>query len=658
MVPGSSTAAPARAILVSFDALNLDRLDASLPASAIPTFRAMAREAVCASGALPNFPSVTAPGHAALWTGAYGHRSGVSANEVPRLPRDAHTIAQTLSGYSSDALAAEPIWITAARAGRTVVGHHVTQAPGVPAFPPATRADSARSARRRTEAGAVLARPEARVVNGYNRTVAPDRVVTERDGLRAARGWTGLGRLPATAPPSLEVAWVAGPDSVVALVTGTGGAYTRVCAGFARDLAATTCADAHPADREPLTSATGKERPLARFFSPPLAHTVAGPDAARPEAARGRVTLRVRLFDLAADASRMVLFQPAMQVVEANRPDVAADYADAVAGWRGNGASGFVGRGFGPGMEAGGDGESEYRYVESAELSALTSIRGTEWAWRQAPDLLLDYFALGDEVDHGFYGTQRPESPFFDASLAPRFNDIRARIWGLADRKLALLRRLARDTPGTLLLVSGDHGMRPTWREFRPNAALAAAGLLVLDARGAPDLSKSVAYSPNGYFVTVNTTDHVGGIVPVSEKAAVVARVRTALLAVSGPDRELAVTQVWEAPEVEALGAGGPAGGDVYFEVGSGYFWSRNAALPAALAATRPGATHGYVSTAPDMQTAFCLDAPTAPSGLRLRLPSSLGPVRIVDAAPTVSDWLGLPAPPDGEGVTRLRPRR
>ena len=640
----SADAPRPRAILVSFDSVNLDRLAASLPEEAVPTFRALAREAVCAMpGARPNFPSVTAPGHAALWTGAYGHVSGVSANEVLQLPRDANAITETISGYSSDALAAEPIWITAARAGRVVVGHHVTQAPGVPGFPPETRADSARSAQRRAEAASVLARPDARVVNGYNRTAAPERVVTERDGVRPAFGWRGLDRLPASAPAPLDLAWSAGADSVFTLITGENRAYTRACAAFSRDLAAATCADLHAADRAPLVEG-GADRPLARYFSAPLAHRLAD---------GSRVTLRIRLFDLAPDASRLALYAAAMQVVEANRADVADDYAAAVPGWRGNGANYVVQRGFGAPMVDGGDGEAEYRYAETAELAALTSMQGTEWAWRQAPDLMLDYFALGDEVDHAYYGTQRPESPLYDAALAPRLNDIRARVWGLADRKLALLRSLARESPGTLLVVSGDHGMRATWREFRPNAALAAAGLLALTPSGAPDLARTQAYSPNGYFVVVNTTDHAGGIVAVADRGAVVARVKAALLGVRGPDGQAALTGAWASAEIDSLGAGGPAGGDVYFETAPGYSWSRGTAAPAALASTRAGAGHGYLSTASDMQTAFCLDAPASP-----RLPSSLGQVRITDAAPTVAAWLGLPAPPDAEGISRLRTPR
>ena len=361
--------------------------------------------------------------------------------------------------------------------------------------------------------------------------------------------------------------------------------------------------------------------------------------------------LRIRVFDLAADASRFLLFAPELAVVEGNRPGVAADYDAYVRGWTGNGASGFVGRAFGPALANGGDGTAERRYLETAELATAGSLRGTEWAWRtQASDLLLDYFALGDEIDHGLYGLVVPESPRYEAALAVKAQAVRAVVWGLADAKLGLLRRLAAETPGTLLVVSGDHGMRATWREFRPNAALAAAGLLAADSTGRIVLARTEALSPNGYWISVNGTDRRGGLVPPARRADVLARAEAALRAARGPDGAPVVTRVWRMDDPaneETLGAGGPAGGDLYYELAPGYFWTRNAASPVALDASRAGAGHGYPAGAADMQTILCA------AGAAFS-PRRIGPVRTVDAAPTVADWLGIPAPADAVGRSLL----
>jgi len=615
----------ARAIFVSFDSFNADRLATTLPPEAVPTFRRLFAANACAP-ARPAFPSVTAPGHAALWTGAYGDVNGVAANTQPRLPRADHALTDLVSGYAADGLRAEPIWITAARNGKTVVAHHVTQAPGAPGYPAVDAAEEPAMAARRAEAAAALARPQARILNGYNRTFAPATALSEQTNpLRPARGWANV---PASTLAPLEVAWKAGTDSVYALFTGDT-AYDRVYVGFSRDLAATVRADAHA---EETTMPTG--RPLARYFSPPLAHATPG----------GTAFLRARLFDLAPDGSRYLLFLAAMPLTDANRPDVATAYDAAVRGWTGNGAYGMIGRAFGRSFADDGDGTAERRYLETAELAADASLRGSRWAWAQSPDLLLDYFALGDEADHQFYGFLEAQRPGYDAALAQHINAVRAHVWALADRKLALLDSLARSTPGTLLVVSGDHGMRASWMTFRPNVALAAAGLLRLNTEGRVDLAQTDAVSVSGYYVSVNTLGRPGGRVAESDREAVVARAEAALRAVRGPDGQPVVSRIFRPGDADALGTGGPVGGDLYYDLAPGFYWSGEL-TGAAAGPGRVFANHGYPPVDADMQTGLCLVGAAAPSG----------PARIVDAAPTVARWLGIPAPPQAIGHSVLR---
>lgn len=623
-VRDAGTARP-RAILVSFDSFNADRLATTLPAEAIPTFRRMFAANACVP-ARPAFPSVTAPGHAAIWTGAYGDVNGISANTQPRLPRADHVLTDLVSGYAPDGLRAEPIWITAARNGKSVVAHHVTQAPAAPGYPAVDAAEEPAMAARRAEAVAALARPEARILNGYNRTFAPAAALTEQTNpLRPARGWAGV---PASVLAPLETAWTAGADSVFALFTGDS-AYDRVYVGFERNVATAVRADAHA---EETTMPTG--RPLARYFSAPLAHATSG----------GTAFLRARLFDLAPDASRYLLFLPAMPLTDANRPDVAAAYDAAVRGWTGNGAYGMIGRAFGRGLADGGDGTAERRYLETAELAADASLRGSRWAWAQGPDVLLDYFALGDEIDHAYYSFLATDRPGYDAALAARANEVRAHVWALADRKLALLDSLARSTPRTLLVVTGDHGMRASWMTFRPNVALAAAGLLRLNAEGRVDLPQTDAVSVSGYYVSVNTLGRPGGRVSEADRAAVVARADAALLAVRGPDGQPVVTRLFHPGEADALGTGGPVGGDIYYDLAPGFYWSGDLAGPSA-GPGRVFANHGYPPVDADMQTGMCVVGATPPAQS----------VRIIDAAPTVAAWLSIPAPPQAIGRSVLR---
>jgi hypothetical protein len=631
---GAALAAPAerRAILVSFDALNERRALETLSSEATPNIRGLFGSAACAAYARPAFPSVTAPGHASLWTGAYGDVNGITANSQPRLPRSERSLLESVSGYSAEALRAEPVWITAAGSGRVVVGHHVTQAPAPPGYPAVDgEADGLLLAARQRAAGA-LARPSAHVLNGYNRLIAPDTVLSERAAPpRAAIGWRGLERLPRGVPPR-EIAWAAAGDSLFGLLYGRD-RYTHLRVARTRDVGAGVSVAAAPTERESLG-----DRPLARLFSEPLEIPVEG----------GRVFLRVRLWELAPDGSRFLLFQPALQAVEANRPEVAAAYDAAVQGWIGNGATRLLDRGrFGPPFEQGGDGTAEARYLETAELVTRQFIRGSEWAWREVrPSLLVDYFPLGDEVDHAFYGWTARESPHWAPETAARAQAVREHAWALVDLRLGHLRGLVAADPAAALFVSGDHGMRATWRTFRPNVALAAAGLLATDAGGRIDLAWTRALSPNGYWVSVNRTAWRGGIVPPAEEAAAVAAAERALLAARDEAGRPVVTRIWRAAEHDSLGLGGPVGGDLYYETAEGFRWSGDPRGPVA-GPSGADAGHGFPSVASDMWTVLCAEG--AAFG-----PRRIGPGRTIDATPTVAEWLGIPAPADARGRSLL----
>jgi hypothetical protein len=149
-----------RAILLSLDALSEQRVRA-LPDGVAPNLKAMFRDGACAAFALPAFPSVTAAGHAAISTGAFGDVNGVAANLQPILPRDRNRMTDLESGYLAGPLRAEPIWITAALAGLDVVSHHFTQGPQPPGYRPVSTGDDDRFALARARAERALGRIRA-----------------------------------------------------------------------------------------------------------------------------------------------------------------------------------------------------------------------------------------------------------------------------------------------------------------------------------------------------------------------------------------------------------------------------------------------------------------------------------------------------------------
>lgn len=635
-MPSRPAAATRRAILVSFDALNEQRARATIPPEAIPALYALFDGGACAASARPAFPSVTAPGHAALWTGAYGNVSGIAANGMPALPRGTHTLTSWVSGYFVDNLRAEPVWITAARAGRRVTGQHVTQAPAAPGYPGADADDPALRARRR-EAEQVLALDRLLVMNGYNVMRAPALVLThESHRPQPARGWANLDRVASGVPPR-EIAWLAGEDSLFALLHGApdGRVYDRVLLAPSRDAALGRVARAAPPDTAPVTA----PRALARHFAEP----VFAPSA------QGLTALTGRLFDVSADGSQYTLLVPELRLVQGNHADATEAYLRAIGGWYGNGAlSAYRAGRLGRTLANGGDGTAEARYLESLELLVRQFQRGAEWLWRtRNPQLHLDYLPLIDEVDHEWFGLVDSTAAPYDRALAARLAPYRVRAWQLADRYLATLQGLVRGDANAMLVVSGDHGMRSYWTGFRPNVALRDAGLLVLDSAGRVDLSRTRAFSPNGYYVMLNRTAWKDGIVGPGEERAVLDAAERALRAVRSPDGTPVVTRTWrsDVPGADTLGLGGPSGGDLYYDVARGYFW--NAGLTGDVTAPLRGvvAGHGFPSPSPEMHTVLCAWG----DGIA---PRRIGPARNADAPLIVTDWLGVPHPPDATGTS------
>jgi predicted AlkP superfamily pyrophosphatase or phosphodiesterase len=113
-VPFGAHAAPALqpvTILVSIDGFRADYLERGVT----PVLSALAENGVSAA-MRPSFPSKTFPNHWAIVTGATPDRSGIIANrmEDPRRPGEVFAMASTDPFWWNGA---EPIWVTAERAG-------------------------------------------------------------------------------------------------------------------------------------------------------------------------------------------------------------------------------------------------------------------------------------------------------------------------------------------------------------------------------------------------------------------------------------------------------------------------------------------------------------------------------------------------------------
>ncbi|MCC5856365.1 MAG: alkaline phosphatase family protein [Idiomarina sp.] len=633
-----------RALLVSIDSLNEAILKNTLSREQVPHFYELFELGACTEYAQPSFPSVTASGHSALWTGAYGDVTQITGNTSHRLPRDQNTVMSLVSGYDADNSAAEPIWVTAALDGRPAGGHHVTQAPQLPGFPARVGEQSSQALADQARIADAYTQDNLTVMNGYNLQVNFDAAMSADDVEWLAEGqWENLAALGlASLSAALDSNENAGVtprffrwENRVGAFYGVfygDSQYDRVAVNTAPNGEGAIVAIAHPVEDTPP-----QNRELARFFSEPL----------QVATEQGNTFLRLRLFEAAEDGSDFLLYHPAMHVMDINHPEQRERYDAQVRGWFGNSSTRLYSRGgFGTPLFQDGDGTAEARFLETAELSTRIFNKGSSFFWNElGVDLLVDYFPLGDSIDHTIAGYLAPDSPAYNSAHAPRARELRTRAWELVDMRLQHLMSLI-SGPESALFVGGDHGMRPSWRDFLPNVLLQEAGLQVLDDNGMIDLSQSLAVSPNAYWITVNTTEWRGGIVPEEEKSMVIARIVEALENLTDENGERVVERVYIASEHPELGLGGAAGGDVYWETARGYGPSRNVNGDSPINPNaRIFAGHSHASTSPDMYTVTCAFGQHFPAR---RIPAS----RLIDMAPTVADYLGIPTPPHAVGTS------
>ena len=128
LVWAASTNARPRVILVSWDGAGFAMTSRLLAEGRMPNLTRMLREGAWTDGMVSSFPTKTAAAHAVLFTGYYGHQSGITGNSVLMLPASLHDRLETLNGYFSTALRVDPVWVRVARSGLDAYALHATQA--------------------------------------------------------------------------------------------------------------------------------------------------------------------------------------------------------------------------------------------------------------------------------------------------------------------------------------------------------------------------------------------------------------------------------------------------------------------------------------------------------------------------------------------------
>ncbi len=597
-------------VVVSLDGLGTGIVRSDPVASELRALHALRARGVMADGLVPHMPSTTANTHAALWTGAWGDVNGIVANEMPLAPRADHSAVSRVSGYRSEGLRAEPLWVAAARQGVAVVAQQATQ---VYPFSP-------------TSTGGALSTPPV-IVHGYQaRVVAPARWLTADD----------LTRVPCERGSQAVAcfAWKAGPVPLHAELTVAEPSVAELRVRVEGTELAVGVRQA------PAESTPPRERELARHFSDGLLVDV--PDV--PPA-----MVYFRLFAATADGRSLLLFQSAIQETAiwlgraATRAEQVRWLLDA-GGFVGNGRSEAWDR---PGKSGrplwlGGDGERERRYLETIELGVRQTIRQAGQLWRRHdPRLLVGYVSMPDEMDHAWLG---------HAAGDARYEPLRRWGYQLVDRAVETYIGLAGAT-GHVIFVS-DHGMQPVTREVRVAQALRDEGLLAAQGGGVVGARSQVLVTRN--CIQIHTDDWRGGVVSVAEREDVIARTVAVLRRLRDPETDQpVVTSVIDSPaDRDRLGFGGPNGADFCFDLREGYVassWIDEG--PVVRRTARPAGEHGFLPTRADMHGVLIAAGPRLPAGGRWPV------LRAIDVAPLVSALLGIAPPRDARGRSPLDAR-
>jgi predicted AlkP superfamily phosphohydrolase/phosphomutase len=600
-----------KAILVTLDGASGPIVDKAIERGVMPHLARLRSRGASTTASLSTLPAKTAPGHAAVFTGAWSDVNGITGNDVP-VP--GASIVDWNDGYSSTHLTAEPIWVTAARQGLAATVVSATQV-----FPFGPYLEEKRFG---GNYGYSLT-----LFDGYHNTEAEDRVYTAKDvPLREPGAW--LGPLPAHDGEVREIELEIHATRIDGLlfddpkdpVKG----YDTLSLGFDRDLRSGIT----------LKALQARGADASAFGGLPL--SIGGITAA----------VYFRLFALSPDGSQILLYRTAPQPIRSSRTRLEPFAFDATGGFVGNGASHVYERGeLGPPLWEGGDGTAEKRYLETVALVTRQMTRLGDFALEKtAWDLLIMYLPYPDEALHVWLGYLDAELPGHDAALASKLWPYMDQVLSAADGYVGHI--LDKAGESTIVAISADHGMRGAERRVRPNVALAAAGVVALDAEGRVDVARSSAvyFGGNCAYVLINRRAREGGMVPPGEEEAVRRRVKAALKAIRDPATGKAVVlDVWDARATDEPATGGPTGGDLYLSIAPGYELS--AQTKGDLVEKRsPEGVHGVNPERPEMHAIFMIKGPGVASGV------SLGAIRQIDIAPTLCALLGLDPPAQAKG--------
>lgn len=286
-------------------------------------------------------------------------------------------------------------------------------------------------------------------------------------------------------------------------------------------------------------------------------------------------------------------------------------------------------------------------------------------------DLFLTQVHFLDMAYHVYWGGIDPRHPEYDPASAERYWGLLGAAHELADDLLGAIVGAAGED--ALVVVLGDHGHDVYHTSFLINNHLLAEGYLTVsrDRRtGRPviDWKRSVAFA-QGYRIYLNVAGRdPSGIVPSKDYERCRAEIAESLTEVTDSlMKQRPLKLVLTREDAVSWGLGGASMGDLVVATSPGYQvksvirLDQRAWIGATLRRDNVGVfrrTKMFRDFTGEHDSSLPLTRPIhsvlIAAGDRVRHGRSPHPLRLVDVAPTLADYLGMPPPRDCEGSSFL----
>jgi len=568
-----------RVVVISLDGAQADRVRGYLTDGTMPTLARLAARGAIAEYALSVDPSLTAPAHASLATGAYPAATGVAADRYHR-PGDPLTVAA--NALEGAPLGAEPVWRTAMREARRTAA---ICWPGVSLEAPTTLADY-------TVATGTVDAPSAQ----------------HEVKLGQAQPWPGA---PRSFSPALEGSFTIRKNQVPLATV-----YVL----------AVDTTDNNQADYD--TFVLSRTRTVDE------------------RSARLRVGQMAPLIvdDLLPSGAYFALSQASAQAVKIFQSRVCYNRAQP------NELVREINQRFGF-FPPGGDLDAleqgwitPEQYVQAVETQSQWISAVTRFVLETyKPELLFACQPPADALQHAFLLVD-PRQPGYTAELAAQCDRYVRRGYALADAAVGDLAQTL-DLGQTALVVVSGHGMAPVFGQVHLNTILAGYGFLAYG--GGADIPVAVAQSKALAFasgaagqVYINLQGREpAGIVAAADYPTVQDAIVATLNKVKDSAGQPVFSRVLRRAELESIGLSASAVGDVFVQAAPGYTLADDWGNPAILGPAPCRGEHGLPANSPEMHGIFLA------AGRGFKAGVQVGPVHVVDLAPTLDRMLSLKPP-------------